>query len=369
MNHTCRYIDIVGNDYSDTYSNDILEQGLTQTISENNSKHNSEIITKIINVYAQISDRYSSGVWSWINKQQDELFDHLQSKDIKYITTIFSNFFRNKNISNGLVSHNLLKNDNEITENVQTKKQFLNLILQDIDTCMELTGLKDISELDFPRIGNPYGVIIQNTLIPPDQPRHYYDAKKIFDITSDIEHPVILEIGGGYGGLLINLFKVFKNKKFTYINCDIMPTIFLFMYTIEHFIKQNNLNTSVYFNKSNNIDKKTIKEHNIILTNYSKNKTFECAQKIDLVFNSHSLSEMAIEDVTNYMDIINNNKSKYFYHINSNYFPWKESKKGHKDINASEFPIKNFKKLQQSISPWICGGHSRYREFLYERID
>ena len=89
-----------------------------------------------------------------------------------------------------------------------------------------------------------------------------------------------------------------------------MPTIFLFMYTIEHFIKQDNLNTSVYFNKS-----------------------------------------------------------KYFYHINSNYFPWKESKKGHKDINASEFPIKNFKKLQQSISPWICGGHSRYREFLYERID
>jgi len=352
----------IHNNYIKNYSIKLLHSGLKDFNTQNTYD-----FTNIINLYFKNKNIESSGVWKWVNNNQTDLFKALEKKNIEKLQSIFSNFFRNNILSNGLVSHNLLDN-NSITNNISRIDEFFNLILQDIDTCRELTKIQNISELNFPKIGNPYGILINENLIPPDQPRHYYDAKKIYDLTIDIEHPTIFEIGGGYGGLLINLFKIFKNKSFTYVNCDIFSTSMIFYYVIDNYLNIENKPNKILINSSNDIKNIKNSEQNIIL-NVFNNKFIHFKNNIDLVYNSHSLSEMSKEHIDFYMNIIMKNNAKYFYHINADYFPWKTSYKNHIEINASKFCLKNYKKLTHSISPWISGGNERYREFLYEKYN
>jgi len=351
----------INNNYENDYDIDLLYMGLNHNCNKENYD-----FTEIIKIYNTYKNIETSGVWKWINGNQKKLFDAFENNNIEELQIYFNNFFRNNMLSNGLVSHNLL-DDNCITSDTVRIKNFFNLILQDIDTCRELTKIQDISILNFSRIGNPYGILLDNSLILPDQPRHYYDAKKIYDITSDIKNPTILEIGGGYGGLLINLFKVFKDKPFTYVNIDICSTSLIFYYIIDNYLNNENKNIKIEVNNSNNIKKMIDTEQNIIL-NIFNNKFINFENNIDLVYNSHSLSEMSEAHITYYMDIIMKNNATYFYHINADYFPWKTSYKNHIEINASEFPLFNYKKLTHGISPWISGGNERYREFLYKKI-
>ena len=354
---------------------------LDRGLEDNRKNTKNDIIEKIIETYLKYSEMHTSGVWTWITDQQNTLFKLLQNKDNLNLKKLYANLFRDKNVSNGLVSHNLLGgqssdwksdacpkahaeySDKVFIEGLESRKKFINLLLQDINTCKDLTGFNNISDLNFPLIGNPYGVILDDTLITSDQPRHYYDAKRVYDITSDIDNPVILEIGGGYGGMLMNLFKVFGSKKFTYANIDILPTALSFIYMIDNFLSEN----EVFINHGNNISANMIEKHNVILNICSKD-SINLERDVDIVVNSHSLSEMSFDDITKYMNIIENNNALYFYHINSSFYPWKDSKKGHIDIDSSKFPIKNYKKISHCISPWVCGGHARYREYLNQRL-
>jgi len=354
----------------------VLERGLVKNPQSPSRK---STIEKVLKTFLDHERVYTSGTWTWICSQQKELFDTLRSASHEEVERQYSNFFRNRVISNGLVSSNLLESmgggdwkDRLEEQNIQyeyvftqdgaTRRNFIDLLMQDIHTCKELTGLDDISRLDVSLCGNPYGIRLGGSLITSDEPRHFCDATRIYEMTIDIAKPVIYEIGGGHGGLLSSLFKVFGDKKFIYINCDILPTALSFIYMIENGEKERN----VYINSTNTITKEEMRYNNIILNIYSE-KILSFERSIDVVFNSHSLSEMDYGDVKTHMSSISKSGASYFYHINSNSFPWKQTKKGHIDVNASDFPIEGYKKLTHSISPWVCGGNSRYREFLYER--
>ena len=350
------------NNYNNDYNMNVLYSGLRDNLTENNYD-----FTNIVNIYNEYKHIESSGVWKWINSKQQDLFNALENNNLEKLRIYFANFFRNNALSNGLVSHNLL-DDNVISNDSKRIQEYFNLILQDIDTCRDLTGISsdNLCELNFPKIGNPYGILLNDALILSDQPRHYYDAKKIYDLTIDIDNPTIFEIGGGYGGLLINLYKFFKDKPFTYVNCDICSTSLIFYYVIDNYMNSHNVDSKIHIDASNNIQNNKNNQQNIIL-NIFNNEFITFKNGIDLVYNSHSLSEMSEEHINLYMDIIMKNNATYFYNINADYFPWKTSYKNHIEINASSFKMNNYVKLSHTISPWICGGNERYREFLFKR--
>ena len=89
---------------------------------------------------------------------------------------------------------------------------------------------------------------------------------------------------------------------------------------------------------------------------------------IDLVFNSHSLSEMSKEHIEEYFNTIHRLNIPHIFHINSIYFPWKHSDRGHIQISTKKFPINKeiYKNIYQCISPWMVGS-GRYREYYYKK--
>ena len=173
----------------------------------------------------------------------------------------------------------------------------------------------------------------------------------------DSLRPIICEIGGGYGGLILQLLK--RNFKDIYINIDILETLLINYYFLRKYTKKKIILCDLE-------NPKKFNNQNIYLATtsyFSKLKV-----KIDIIFNSNSFSEMSKNDVIYYFKYINILKSKYIYHQNSNFLLFPNSLR-HIEILAKDFPInkKKYKLILKSMS-MFGSGSGRYREYLYKRI-
>ena len=148
-------------------------------------------------------------------------------------------------------------------------------------------------------IGNPYGLIFKNKLVLYDTPRHDYYANKIQNlIFHKYKVPTILEIGGGYGGLLSQLLK--RKLKFNYINIDLSKTLQVAYYFIRKNFEKKIIISKFVFNDIFN------KKNQIIFIPYNEQNFWNSNLKVDLLFNSNSFSEMSKSSLLHYFKIINN---------------------------------------------------------------
>ena len=114
---------------------------------------------------------------------------------------------------------------------------------------------------------------------------------------------------------------------------------------------------------------KDIKQNHINLISFdNKLKILKKIGKCDFVFNSRSFSEMNINTINMYSNIINNFiKPNYIYHENSNFLLFPKSKR-HMEILGKDIKFNKKYNLEYfNISPF-CGGSGRYREFFYKKI-
>ena len=189
--------------------------------------------------------------------------------------------------------------------------------------------------------------------------RHYYFAQKIVNLIGIKEKNknLIIEIGGGYGGLA----KILKLSKLNhiFIGIDLIETLLIQYY----FLKKQGIKVKI-INKVKDIKKDFI---NLVPYDYSED-FLKNIHNCSLLFNSRSFSEMSLKVLKKYFNLINNYlKPSYIYHENSNYLLFPKSKR-HIEILGNKFPIdkNNYKLINLSISPFLGGG-GRYREFLYKK--
>jgi len=106
---------------------------------------------------------------------------------------------------------------------------------------------------------------------------------------------------------------------------------------------------------------------NLILADEVKN-VWGKIPRSDLIFNSRSLCEMDENTISEYFNLINFSKTKFFYHENSNYLLFPNSER-HIEVVADKFPIdkKKFKLLSKYLTPFT-GGSGRYREYIYKGL-
>ena len=222
-------------------------------------------------------------------------------------------------------------------------------LLLDIDTWREFTEQEDVSILATPNTGNPRCFLIDDVPIDADQPRFNYHATRI----KGLAPRTVLEIGGGYGGLVRQLKKQIDIQ---YVDIDLPETLYL----------------AYYFLSKTGFDVKWalegIPEADVVLVPTDRKHLVKGS--FDVVFNSYSLSEMGKSSSDEYLDLINTEwKPRSFFHENSNFLLFPESER-HIEILARDFPIdkEKYRKVYQAISPWQGSG-GRGREFLYQRID
>ncbi len=314
-----------------------------------------KISEEVIYIYYRLKNKVKHrSEWSWINKfKRSNLINSLEKKDINELAKIFSNFFLN-NASYGIISwdYNQLKYNKK-------KIEFKSNVYRDYSTWNEFVKKKstDIKYLKSEKkFGNCYGVDIDNSLVMIDTPRHDYFASKIIDLVGNSKSKKILEIGGGYGGLIFQLLK--RKFKGTIINVDIPETLIISYYFLKKFGKKKIIICDL---------EKNIKFKPEFIYLCTPNYFLNLDLKIDLICNFHSFSEMSKHDLFNYINKINRMDLKYLLHQNSNILLYPNSKR-HIEILADRFPIniKKFKQVGKNISLWVSGS-GRYREYLYKK--
>jgi len=296
------------------------------------------------------------GEWLWINKNKRKtLLESLKKFDIDFLSSQLINLFKSK-VSYGIISSTY----ENVFNNKKNRKYFISDVLKNISVWEEFVKLKK-KDYNFihtnEKIGNPYGIFYKKKKILYDTPRHDYYAYKIINILKNKKNPTILEVGGGYGGLLIQLLK--RKFNFSYINIDLPETLLISYYYLKRTFGVNiclhkDLESSVFKSKINFIP--------------YKNNLHVKKINVDLLFNANSFSEMSKNVLYKYFKLINNKiKPEYILHQNSNINLFPKSRR-HKEIQSSDFPIdmKNYTKISSTIS-MFQGGSGRYREFLFKK--
>lgn len=296
----------------------------------------------------------ATGEWKWINEhKRGSYLKLLEEGDENKLAGCLVNMFRND------ASYGIISSDFGIAKrNRRAQRDLEDTILLDLDALEEFDeGASRAQWLaNWKTCGNLYGYLTSgNTLISVDAPRHRYFAGKIIRLLHErgVKRPVVFEIGGGYGGLALELFRS-SRRRVTYINCDLPETLYLCYFFLRKTLPKVRIAWAV----------ESMPKADIILVPAAAK---HLVQKADLIFNANSLSEMGWKTMEGYIGVLHRLRPHYFLHQNSNYLLFPNSKR-HIEILASEFPIKRslYRKVYASVSPWQGAG-GRYREYLYER--
>lgn len=167
-----------------------------------------------------------------------------------------------------------------------------------------------LSEVRCPTVGNPFGVPLNGDVIQIETLRHTLYAARITELLVNVEAPVVVEIGGGFGG---QAFQVVTQARAAgrpvqrYVDYDIPEVQIVASYFLLKALPEEAI--CLYGEAS------TAEGYAIGLFPHYAIESIE-GLWADLVFNSHSLSEMASVSSKNYLSVCNRICRKYFFHIN-----------------------------------------------------
>jgi putative sugar O-methyltransferase len=283
----------------------------------------------------------------------------LTTNDARLTSEIYENFMR-EGCSFGL--HGLPVDMNETYFNGRISKIDGEIYLHDAiyryNLWKKLTDNKySPSDLYMPDYGNPYGYYIDDQFIRVGAEYLHYYSTKIKELTkSQNGNKVIVELGGGYGGL-----GYFLNKNIpdvTYVDFDLPENMALTAYYLMSCFP----NKKVLLYGEDELNEVTLKKYDIIiLPNFEIGK-FPTA-KADLVFNSYSLSEMSAETINAYIPELKRACNTSIFHVNHT--------EERDSLKADDFGIEGeYKLISKNPALWNLGRNISMDEyeFLYSKI-
>lgn len=271
-----------------------------------------------------------------------EYSDALYRKDINAMTILLRNFFRNDGISG-------LWGSNDMFNNFCNQSKYSSLIsaemmMKHYMVWKSLCPETSLSFLDAPKIGNPYGYLLDGALLYEPVFEYHFQADYFHRLLSKIDTPVIMEIGGGFGGLAYFLLKI--SPKIKYIGFDLPENILIQTYYLSNaFPNARILTYSAEFKK---LDKSILEQFDIVLL---PNFTLHDVESslADLIVNIRSLSEMSMETIITYLREIDRIGRLFFFHEN---IAKPRNDKGYGIPSRIFPPLDNFLIISAAESKW-----------------
>ena len=260
-------------------------------------------------------------------------YEAIDRADVPFMAQFLRNFFRNEGLS-GFWGHSDMF---QIFSRERSVKR-ADLMRQQFEAWREFFPNTDVKELEAPRIGNPWGYMIEGTLVYEPACEYHYQADYFAKLLSDIPNPVVVEIGGGFGGLAYQLIKKIPGMR--YFGFDLPENLLLQNYYLSC----------------------AFPSHNVTLLPNFELPDFDI--KADLIINIRSLSEMLREAIVEYHKQIDRIGRLFFFHEN---LSGKRADLFH-GIPGSEFPpLTKFNKVSSSDSRWprYRGGSYPCQEHLF----
>ena len=345
------------------YRPDLVLQGVAPHPGP--AQDDSAILKRIITAYkkAKVDQRLHSDTFNvsneWLHIYERGLgpvMRALDTEDLPALNAMYANFFRDA-CSHGLAGLPLDTHKKLFQPNPALR--YRNVLLVDLLHRYELwkqrTANKySVGDLTSPPIGNPYGHIFQGTFVRAGSDYHHYYAQAINGLLPKDKKGIVLELGGGFGGMAY--FLVRDNPNVSYIDFDPPEAVALASYYLLKAFP--GLPVTLYGEAD--LSPSTIANSRIILM-----PSFEilklAPKSVDVAFNSYSLAEMSPSAIREYVKEITRATSGYFLHINFTKISV---------VSADDFGIEKhgFTLLNRELAGWTVGLNpvSDECEFLYK---
>jgi len=281
---------------------------------QRNSHHlpDSEHIGRIVAAYkaskkAQLQSAEAfqiKGLWEeWLFINYMELIQALEREDISTLSKLYENFFREQ-FTTGTGGY-----DNYVNYRSPLGGHYIKYVWSSYRDKL-LTLDFDLRKITFPMVGNPTGVLFNDTVIPIDALRHIYHAVEMCNLLCDIPNAVILEIGGGLGGQAYQSIRL-CNTLSKYLVFDIPEVASISSYFLLSAFPQKHIRL---FGEGPISTASTAEYDLAIFPHFAMPQLADLS--VDLCYNSCSFSEMDSASSKEYLSVIERICRKYFLHDN-----------------------------------------------------
>lgn len=297
------------------YQPSAVHRGFETRISS--EEHDIDILNRICRAYAAAIEqqqkapaKYAATQW-WEQQRALSLgpvMQALRSHDVKTLQRMYRNFFRD-DCATGLIPVQRMK------QNYfgQSAKDFcLRLYLIDalyrLDYWREQTNAGySLGDLAGPAIGNPFGVMLDGTLIRNGADYQHYCAHRVASLLLPGQ-AVVMEIGGGFGGMAYYLLR--DRPETTYIDFDTPESIALTSYYLMKAFPDRQF---VLFGEAE-LDKQTLAGTDVVLM-----PLFQIDELprgvVHLTVSSHAMSDLSPEILKAYLEEVARSTRQHFLFI------------------------------------------------------
>jgi hypothetical protein len=168
-------------------------------------------------------------------------------------------------------------------------------------------GRFSLRDLVGPETGNPFGVLIDGTLVRAGAVYQHYSAHRIREHLAS-EGGRVAEIGGGFGGMAYYLLRDQPNVR--YIDFDLPESLALTSYYLLKAFPQ--LNFFLY--GEGELTAKTIDRSDVVLLPIFEMESMP-AGSVNVTFSSHVMADLSTEAISDYLDAIARMTQSYLLYI------------------------------------------------------
>lgn len=218
----------------------------------------------------------------------------------------------------------------------------------------------DIGRLAAPRVGNPYGVRVDGGIVHPNTFLDDYRAGHVLRLLDGVDRPIVVDIGGGYGGFCHQLFA--NGGNVTYVGFDLPDNLIVASYFI--LAAHPEKRVLLYESPDDPLDADVLREFDVVLMpNFMLPRLAD--RSVECVTNFTSLSEMDFGTIAEYLRQVDRACTGFFYQENL-----LDNGENYEFYPVSVFPaMPHFALLSSAPSRWPFFGpastHHCHGEFFY----
>lgn len=251
---------------------------------------------------------YDASDW-WQEVRQRSLrpvMDALVSRDLTALRSMYRNFFRDP-CSTGLISvpYGMTGTYFGGTLTNIHRRYYLGDVLHSVEYWRTQTSDRfALQELASPRIGNPFGAIIEDTLVDSGAPYRHYCAQKIRQLVPGAK-ATVAEVGGAFGGTAYYLLRDRPNLK--YIMFDVPESTALTSYYLMRAFPDC---TFLLYGEETLTEASIAKADVLLLPLFELSRMPQRVAQVS--FTSHSMSDVSRDAFAEYLKHIANLTTEYF---------------------------------------------------------
>jgi hypothetical protein len=271
------------------------------------SPRDDEVLERICAAYIEAAQRerfapevYQASAW-WRQVRLASLgpvIQALRSRDIPALRRMYRNFFRDAS-STGLIGVPFSLTKAYFDKQIKDIhcRFFLGDALYGIDHWKTLTGDHfPLHALAGPEIGNPFGIMIGETLIRAGAVYQHYSAHKIASCLLSAK-ATIAEIGGGFGGMAYYLLRDQPGVK--YVDFDVPESLALTSY----YLLRSFPHLKFLLYGESEVTPETLARADVVLMPLFEMKSLP-GESVEVVFSSHAMSDISQEAMRAYLQTI-----------------------------------------------------------------